>query len=229
MRTRLYPIALPIMLALAGCVPGAAEYTKAEAPTGLQVASAESRVVLAFARDSHRLAPGESTRLHHLVRSGAIRPEDRVTIAAAGGPHLAARRAQEISRELLRFGIVADSRLLVGVPPNHALITVGRYLVSLPNCPNWSRRPISDFTNQMSSNFGCSSATNLGLMVASPADLAAGRTLAQADATPAVAAVDRYLTDKVQLPQVVAGATALGAGGGGGAPPAAAAPGGATP
>jgi pilus assembly protein CpaD len=212
MRTRLYPLALPIVLALAACVPGAADYTKAEAPTGLQVASAENQVVLRFARGSRLLAPGESARLHRLVRAGAIRASDRVTIAAAGGPHLAGLRAETIARDLLRFGIVADSQLLVGVPPDHALIMVGRYLVSLPKCPNWSEKPYSDFTNELSSNFGCATATDLGLMVASPADLASGRALEDADAYPAVSAVDRYLTDKVTLPAEVGGATALAAG-----------------
>ena len=57
--------------------------------------------------------------------------------------------------------------------------------------------PGSDFTNQTSSNFGCSDAVNLGLMVASPADLTEGRPLGPADGKPAAAAVARYLDDKV--------------------------------
>jgi hypothetical protein len=37
-------------------------------------------------------------------------------------------------------------------------------------------------------------------MVASPADLVSGRTLAPADGQPAVAAVERYMNDRVKQP-----------------------------
>ena len=139
MKRTLYFLAIPAMLALAACRPGAAEYTEAEAPKLLRI--------------------------------------DRA------GP--------------------------------------GRYLVTLPACPNWSQYPASDFTNARSSNFGCATASNLGLMVANPADLVAGRELAHADGTPAVSAVTRYLTDKVKLPDTTSGAAALAASSATGGAPAA--------
>jgi pilus assembly protein CpaD len=139
MKRSLYLLAIPAMLALAACRPGAAEYTEAEAPKQLRVDA--------------------------------------------------------------------------------------RGALTLPACPNWSQYPASDFSNARSSNFGCSVATNLGLMVANPADLVAGRELSAADATPAVNGVTRYLTDKVKLPDTGAGAAALapastagGAPAGGGTP-----------
>jgi hypothetical protein len=52
----------------------------------------------------------------------------------------------------------------------------------------------------LSSNYGCANATNLGLMVASPADLASGRPFTGIEAQPAASAVQRYLTDKVKQP-----------------------------
>jgi type IV pilus biogenesis protein CpaD/CtpE len=56
-------------------------------------------------------------------------------------------------------------------------------------------------------------------MVASPADLVSGRPLAPADGRPAVAAVDRYLADKVQ-PLPAETGYAVGQGGSSSAPPA---------
>jgi pilus assembly protein CpaD len=94
-------------------------------------------------------------------------------------------------------------------------------MVTLPPCPNWSQYPASDFTNARTSNFGCAIANNLGMMVASPADLVSGRDLAHADATPAVSGVTRYLTDKVKLPETGAGAGALTAASSTGGAPAA--------
>jgi pilus assembly protein CpaD len=207
-----------IALALAACAPGAAEYTKSEAPNRLQVAGSTSTVALAFAPGSARIAPAQIARIDQLVATGVIRPADRIAIAAAGPPGLAAAREAAVSSRLLRWGIVAETRPLPAIPPNRAVITVGHYAVTLPACPNWSMPRGNDFTNAPPSNFGCATAVNLGLMVASPGDLVAGRALAPADGKPAAAAVDRYLADRVVLP----GGASLGPiqGGSGSAPPA---------
>jgi pilus assembly protein CpaD len=197
MNIRLYPIAVALLLGLAGCVT---EYSKSEAPAALRVDGAESRVEIAFAGGSDRLAAGEAGRLDGLVLAGNIRPADRVVVAAAGPPGLAERRAAAISGELLRYGIVASTLTLDTVPANRAVVAVGRYTVTLPACPNWSQSLAAEFTNAFTSNYGCANATNLGLMVASPADLVSGRTLAPADAQPAVAAVERYMNDRIKPP-----------------------------
>jgi pilus assembly protein CpaD len=195
---------LPAMvLALAACAPGAAEYTKAEAPDRLQVVGATSTVDLAFISGSDHLAGFSARRLDQLVAAGAIRPADRVTVAAAGSPGLAAARESAIARELLRWGIVAEAQPASAIAPNRGFVIVGRYAVGLPPCPNWSETRPNDFTNALPSYFGCADAVNLGLMVASPADLAGGRQLALADGKPAAAAVDRYLNDQVQAPNLV--------------------------
>jgi pilus assembly protein CpaD len=83
--------------------------------------------------------------------------------------------------------------------------------VTLPACPNWSKPSQPDFANAPSSNFGCSTETNLGLMVANPTDLAAARTLNGAAGQPAVAAVQRYMTDKVTPLPTANGATPFSA------------------
>jgi len=221
MKTPLHLLAIPALLALSACEPGAASYTTAEAPKELRIDGAASKLNLAFAAGSDQLTPGEAARLQRLAMSGGISPADRVTIAAAGDPLLRQHRIDSVSRELLRYDIIATASPLVGVPRDHAVIEVGRYLVTLPPCPNWSQYSASDFTNEKTSNFGCATAVNLGLMVASPADLVSARDLAPADGTPAVSAVTRYLTDKVKLPEVATGAQALSAGSSTGGAPAA--------
>jgi hypothetical protein len=65
-------------------------------------------------------------------------------------------------------------------------------------------------------------------MVASPADLVSGRTLAPADGQPAVMAVQRYLNDRVKPPPTPTAspfAASTGGGGGGDAGGAGGAPG----
>jgi len=221
MKRPLYFLAIPAMLALAACRPGAAEYTAAESPKPLTIDSAASQLNLAFAAGSDQLAPGEGGKLQRLALSGRISPGDRVTISPSGGPLLQEQRTATIVGELLRYGVVAAASPLAGVARDRAIVTIGRYMVTLPACPNWSQYPASDFTNARSSNFGCATASNLGLMVANPADLVAGRELAHADGTPAVSAVTRYLTDKVKLPDTTSGAAALAASSATGGAPAA--------
>ena len=186
-----------LVMALAACVPGVAEYTKTEAPAALRLDGSPSAVTLSFAPGSARLSAAQARRLEQLVRYGAIRPADRVEIAAAGSEGLAQARVGAISEALLRYGIVATARRLPGVPPNRAVVAIGRYAVTLPPCPNWSKSPAADFTNELSSNFGCADAVNLGMIVANPADLAGGRTLGPALGRPEVAAVERYANDNI--------------------------------
>jgi pilus assembly protein CpaD len=213
MKIRLYPLALPLMLGLTAC---AAEYSKSEAPDTLRVDGAESRLSIAFAGGSDHLSVGEAARLDRMVVSGTIRPADRVQIAASGSSGLAERRAAAISRELLRYGIVTQTVALGAGPANHAIVSVGRYTVTLPSCPNWSQSLDYDFTNAYTSNYGCANATNLGLMVASPGDLVSGRSFSGPDAQPAAAAVQRYLTDRVKPPPSPTASPFSGGGGGGG-------------
>ena len=213
MKIRLYPVCLVLTLGLAACV---AEYSKSEAPDTLRVDGAESRRQLAFATGSAYLTPGELRKLDGWVLSGNIRPADRVTVSAAGTPGLAEQRAAAVSRELLRYGIVTQTLALDAVPANHAIVSVGRYAVTLPTCPNWSQSLSYDFTNALTSNYGCANATNLGLMVASPADLVSGRPLTGTAAQPAAAAVQRYLTDRVKPPPTPTASPFAGGGGGGG-------------
>jgi pilus assembly protein CpaD len=213
MKIRHYPIVLPLMLGLAACV---AEYTKSEAPDTLRVDGAESRRELAFVAGSASLTPGELRKLNGWVLSGNIRPADRVEVAAAGPPELAAQRAGAISRELLRYGIVTQTLVLDAVPANHAIVSVGRYAVTLPTCPNWSQSQSYDFTNAFTSNYGCANTTNLGLMVASPADLVSPRPFTGTEAQPAAGAVNRYLTDRVKPPPTPTVSPFSGGGGGGG-------------
>jgi pilus assembly protein CpaD len=218
MKIRLCLVALPLLLGLGACV---AEYSKSEAPNELQVDGAETRRELAFPAGSAYLPPHELRKMDQWVLSGSIRPADRVQIAAAGPPGLAERRVAAVSSELLRYGIVATTLPVDIVPANRAVVSIGRYAVTLPTCPNWSQSLRYEFTNAFTSNYGCANATNLGLMVASPADLASGRPFTGIDGQPAVSAVQRYLTDRVKPPPAITASpfasTTGGAGGDAGA------------
>lgn len=225
MHYRLLTVAL--VLGLPAC---AAQYTESEAPKQVRLDNASARVDVRFTPGSSRLLAGDVARLRRLAATGAIAPSDRITVLASGPPALAAARFEAVARALLPYNIIANQGPLTPVPANRAIIESERYLVTLPPCPNWSKYPPLGYTNTHASNFGCTTAVDLALMVASPADLAQGRPLGLADANPAVSAVQRYQTDKVTLPSAASlagfaastagptGAGATGAGTAGTAP-----------
>jgi len=163
--------AAALLLALAGCGPLAAEYSSSEAPKAIRLDNASARIDLRFARGSDRLLPPDAAGLRQLAASGRIDPSDRVTVAVGGSDNLAAARFGRIAGELAAFRIAATRTTLAAVPPDGAIINTGRFLVTLPPCPNFSKPSQMHFTNSDPSNWGCATAVNLGRMVWHPADL----------------------------------------------------------
>src|SRR5438874_11535471 len=105
MKMHAYPMTVAIMLALAACNPGAAEYTESEAPKLLRLDDASVAVDVRFAPGSARLLPGDARRLRAMAASGAIAPSDRVAVAVGGYPDLAVARFDTVAAELLHYGI----------------------------------------------------------------------------------------------------------------------------
>jgi len=200
---KLHPLfAVGFVLTVSACLP--AEYTDNEAPKNLTLDNASAHLDLRFAPGSSHLGARDAARLRAMAATGGIAPADRVTVAVGGSPALATARYEAIAAELLRYRVVAMPRIPAPVGPNQAIVESERYLVTLPKCPNWSKFPADRYDNAYPSNFGCANAVNLGMSVASPADVVEGRPLAMADGQPAAAAVNRYLNDRVQLPTAAA-------------------------
>jgi pilus assembly protein CpaD len=72
------------------------------------------------------------------------------------------------------------------------MVKIGRYIVTGPNCPDWTKPESDDFSNTAPSNYGCATLTNLGMMVANPADLVRGATMGPADGDYAAGGVAAY-------------------------------------
>src|SRR5205823_9946793 len=171
MRMHSYPMVVAIVLVLAACRPAATEWTESEAPNRLRLDDAAVSVKLRFAAGSAYLLPVDAQRLRAMAATGAISSSDRVTVAVGGGPGLGQARRDAIAAALLPYGIVTSPSSLAGLPANQAVIEVGRYVVTLPPCPNWSKDAATDFNTTFPSNFACATQTNLGQMVAHPSDL----------------------------------------------------------
>lgn len=147
-----------------------------------------------------RLSAAQAAALDAFMAENGLRYGDEVWVDAGTGPLASARREAVISR-FREMGItVSDADLAYGPAParNEARVIVGRYVVTPPDCPDWRKPSDRDYLNTPSSNMGCATMTNLGLMVANPKDLLHGREHGSADTERVTDAVNKYRSGKVE-------------------------------
>src|SRR3546814_6996877 len=79
---------------------------------------------------------------------------------------------------------------VAALQPGEVGLTLTKIVAVLPDCTR--PQPLEPNLPDQQRGYGCSTAYNLGLMVADPADLASGRTLDPADAERASLSIFRY-------------------------------------
>jgi pilus assembly protein CpaD len=109
---------------------------------------------------------------------------------------LTKQRSESVARILARNDIEAKG-LMRSVGETRSsddtiTVVVRRHVVTLPGCPDWTGDPKDTHSNQPSSNWSCATATNLGMMVADPGDLARGRQPSYVDGEFVAGSVERY-------------------------------------
>lgn len=196
------PLLLAATILAAGCTPESARWTPAEAPKENKVDFVTMAHQVHFAPGATTVASSEAKALSDFLRSVALGYGDQVTIDA--GPRrgniaadaLAAKRLDAVTVALRKQRVRAQpaSRPTVdgALSGDSVVVTVGRYVVTGPNCPDRSKPESDDFTNTTQSNYGCATATNLGLMVANPGDLVHGTQAGPADADFTARGVQNY-------------------------------------
>ncbi|MFO1067235.1 MAG: CpaD family pilus assembly lipoprotein [Geminicoccaceae bacterium] len=193
-----------------------------DAPKALEVAPVTALHTVWFDTDRDRPDAVEAGRLAAFVAS--LPPGDRQTVQLAGhaddrasDPYnldLSARRARTVAALVAADGATDTAVTLTAYgerapraagtdaasrQANRRVdIVVRSWTVRVPGCPDWSRDPAYNPLNQPMSNLGCATLSNLGRMVADPADLVRGRPLGPADGVHAAEGVFRYRTDKVK-------------------------------
>lgn len=120
---------------------------------------------------------------------------DRIMVAVpkgAGG--LALGRAERVGAYLAHRRLDAEivAAKVDPLRPSQVSLVIERHQVTLPACPDWTGVGGVTHDNRVSRNWGCANAVNLGLMVANPRDLAAGRDPGVGDGEALVLAIQRY-------------------------------------
>lgn len=168
------------LAALAACAPRTTYWSPAEAPKKNRVTWAEFHHPVHFAGASTTIPKAEQEALlrflHRVGRGQGV----RVMLAAGSSTdtRTALRRETALADVLRKTGYnVALGEPATGIAPSEngiVRVTVGRHIVKPPDCPDWSKPSTGDPSNRPTSNFGCATETNLGLMVADPGVLIRG-------------------------------------------------------
>jgi len=201
------PLFLAAALLAAGCTPESARWSAAEAPKANKVDFVTMAHEVHFAPGATAPAAGEAKALSEFLDNVALGYGDQVTVDT--GPSsgnaladaLAAKRLEAVTVLLRQHRIRAQpaSRPTVdgALARDGVVVTVGRYVVTGPSCPDHSKPEADDFANTAPSNYGCATATNLGLMVANPADLVHGTPAGPADGEFAARGVQQYRAGEI--------------------------------
>ncbi len=195
---------LAITTAMAACAPRTANWSPAQAPKTNNVN---------WVSHSHNVRPSsavkglstvERERLDRFAAEVSLGYGDQVVIvtpkrhqagtAAALGRYFRARRLDP------KIRLVNGDRRSGN---DTVTVTIGRYVVTPPKCPDWTKPAGSDPNNRVGSNFGCASTTNLGLMLADPGDLVRGRPKGPGDGVAASRLVRKYRSGKATKPATV--------------------------
>lgn len=196
---------------LAGCTPDASDWTPAEAPKTPHIDYVRLQHDTTFHPGGADLAGGEAESLTRFLDQAEVTAEDHVYVEAASDDALDLSRIGRLAKIVDEQG--AGARTLppdAGIAPNHVRVVVERYVVTPPDCPNWTAPATGYHGNQPGSNFGCADITNLSLMVADPRDLVIGRTLGPPQGDAALAAAQRYRLGKVKDPTGQSASTTYG-------------------
>lgn len=191
---------LPVLLAivfLSGCEIREEDWTRMPQPRTPKVEQASFTHSVVFAPDEAVLAPERRTELDRfLIRTRTGSADSVRVVSGPGGAAIASRRAASVTAYLRHLGALVEVAAAgFGLPtpePDTVDVIVRRSVVVLPGCPDWSDKPGDTRNNTVSRNWGCATAVNLGLMVAEPRDLVAGRDLSPADGDAAVLGIQRY-------------------------------------
>ena len=165
----------------------------------VQVVPSETSFALQFTDGGAKIADAEQRAAAAFLKRRALVETDEVFVdfgLFVDTSALATARRHNIAALVGDAGIdparVRVRANIPGIAENEVNLTVRRYLVTLPGCPNFTSRAGRTFDNRPHSNWGCATASNFGRMVAEPRDIIEGRGETLTDGEAAVLGIQRY-------------------------------------
>lgn len=188
------------VMTVAACVGNTEYWSPQEAPKENKITWITFSHTVGFASPASSLSKSDRAGINRFLDEIDVGDSDRVFIRARHGPdsHQVAAVAKHLRALRLRPEIIVARGAAHPVS-----VVIGRYLVTPPRCPDWTKQPGLDLANRRSSNFGCATTTNLGLMVADPGDLLHGAPLGPSDGVKSASTISIYRKGKIKkLPSI---------------------------
>ena len=206
------------LASLSACSDRSAHWSPVQAPKKNQVSWAEYHHPVIFKNTSAKLEKTEKVSLSRFLARVARGEGVSVMLATrtASPSSITQRREASLASHLMEHGYsVSRTKAKRGDSAhlNSIRLTVGRYIVTPPTCPDWSKDSSGDPFNRVTSNFRCASVSNLGLMVANPEALIRGTQTGPADGEAVTLGISNYRKGEVETPDATSARETIGGGG----------------
>lgn len=181
------------LVSVSACVPSAAQYSGAANEKRNEVRMVRLTHAVDVS-DNGQLSSAAAASLDLFLSENSVGYGDSLSLDAGDMPAGDLDRGA-ISNQLRSHGLLLSSQqTIAGAMPAEGTIVlvVDRYVVTTPNCNDWSMSSKPNYANAESAGFGCSSRSILGLMVANPRDLVQGQEDDGPNASAAGKAIKSY-------------------------------------
>ena len=164
------------LVSVSACVPSAAQYSGAANEKRNEVRMVRlTHVVDVSGNDA--LSADAAASLDLFLSENGVGYGDSLSLDA-GDEAAGEQDRTAIAGQLRRRGLLLSNQATIaGTMPSEGTIVlvVDRYLLTTPNCNDWSMKSKPNYANAESTSFGCTTRSILGQMVANPRDLIQGQ------------------------------------------------------
>lgn len=153
------------------------------------------------------IGDAEIAKLNLFLRSSSITYGDEFSMdfpldRNGNLSELDGQRLEYTSNILKDSGLYMSATLTPwGMEPsaNTGRLLISKYVVTIPDCGNWTQPSTPNFQNAPLGNIGCASQANLGLMIANPRDLIIGAEGGAPNTERTAGAVERYQNRTIEV------------------------------
>ncbi len=184
----------------AGCAGNMTQYTGIEQQNRNEVELVRIPFNIQFPQNQVELDGREIVKLNNFLNTADVTYGDEFSMdfpldRNGNLSELDKQRLVYISNLLKESGLYMSEAITpYGMEPTAGTgrLLISKYVVSTPDCGDWSQKSYPNYENAPLNNLGCANQANLGLMVANPRDLIIGAEGAPASAERSAGAVERY-------------------------------------
>ena len=200
-------VGLSCIILTAGCASDMANFNGVEPQNRNEVEMVRVPYSIHFGNDVPEISDAEITKLNHFLATSNVTYGDEFSIdfpldRNGNLSEIDRKRQQYVSNLLKDSGLYLSKNVTpygMEPSPNTGRLLISKYVVTPPECGDWTQNSYPNYENAPLNNLGCATRANLGRMVANPRDLVIGATGAAADSEQSARAVENYRTRTITV------------------------------